>query len=221
MNERHENGLVLLTIKSTHRGFLARYLWCLFWIGIMIGVTLFLEHSARATYEALGVSEWEAFRALPHATKKHAWFLYPLPLLYGGINVLISIAAFFSVRTLSALIFRARGNCTFYASDGRWCMVEQVHYVCPFGKRVSPTHFDRIIDVTIRQNRLGLDRLFDTGTLTVVFGTAIGSGVVEHGVRMRAIQCPREYKRQLVALDNAYREPPLMPRMHARATTAT
>ncbi|MDP3734916.1 MAG: hypothetical protein Q8R39_00620 [bacterium] len=219
MNEHTEDTLVYLAIKSTNRGFLSRYLSCLFWIGVSVCLALLLEQHANATYAALDVPTREAFAALPRTIKK-PWFLYPVPLLYGGIKVLVVVAAFFAVRILYTLLYCARERCTFFKSEGQWRVVEQVRYLYFFGRSMSHTHFDRIIDVTIGQNRLGLDRLSDTGTLDVVFVTAVGRGVVEYGVRIRAVHRPDYYKRRLVAPDRAYSDLFLAPRIHADAASA-
>jgi hypothetical protein len=220
MDGHTESAPLKLTINSTHRGFLSRYLVCLFWIGVFLLTALLLAQHARITYEALGVEGWEQFAALPHTLKKHAWFLYPFPLLYGVINALSALAAFFAARILYTLLYSARWSCTFFASDGEWRSVEQVCYRSPFGWNRRHARFDCIFDVTTQQSRLGLDRLFDTGTLIVCFATAVGNGAVEHGVLLRAVHHPHVHTMRLVTQGFSFDGSPPAPRSHEHALAA-
>lgn len=155
-----------LVLRSTYKGFVSVYFWCLVWI---LAVYIF------QSWVDAHLVHLDEFRPLYALATMAYWVSYPV---MGLIGIIL----------FGHLVYAPLSVYTFRKDGGWWKHQMTVTYDFPFSKKQSEVFFDRIVDAKVEQ--ASIDRIFGTGSLTLKSITYTNGEVYESEHTINGIDDP-------------------------------
>ena len=163
-----------IIIKSTNRGYISMHFWAVLWFVGFYFIARWAEVYMEDDFMRYGLFPW------------------PPLCVYGSYAVMCSLAA---VNIYAFIYFAMEVGIISYGKNGFLEKVSCRSYGFPFSKHIKDVPFNRIIDIEVSQG--SIDRLLNTGSLTVNLVTFTSADALEKKWEFTAISDPMSRKKEI------------------------